>query len=447
MAGTERLSDRAVAVLRLSAGAAGLVLITVSLLADRLLMSSGTGFSRNQLMILLLGVGLVCAALLGRRFPKIYAGLALLILNLLLAAVLVDLGSLALLKLTRSPDLALRVRKVEEGGLDRTRAAAVQSQYVAWTVWRALPDQAGESTDSAGHRITPGSIRVRDGEGLRIFVLGGSTSWGLGVADSVTVCAYLVRRLAERSGEPVELTNLSQIGYVTTQELIELELQLRRGSIPDLVVCLDGFNDVFTAYQSGIAGVHQNFLQTAELLEGRAGGPSLSDQLWRLTNVSILVDLLRHEGAFGADAPTMAFDDLGIDRDSLALGVAGVATGNYDLVRRLGESYGFRCLFLLQPTIWTGHKPLTAEERQIEAGTSGYAFSQDPEMKALLRESYAIWDSLSAGSPGEHDLSDVFDSVGAQVYTDPSGVHLNSLGDSLLAEAVARLVRPGAEDE
>jgi hypothetical protein len=437
------LSDRAVAALRLTACAAGLLLVAVSLLADRIGLSAGSGLSRNQILIALLGAGLLTVSLMGRSFPRAYRGLAFLLLNLVVLAIVFDLGVLVVMKLGRSSELSLRARKIEEGGLDRPVAAARQSEYAAWVVWRALSDQSGESTDGLGHRITPGSVEVSDGEGIRVFLLGGSTSWGTGVPDSETVATYLLRSISREMSRPVELLNLSQVGYVSTQELIELEIQLRDGNVPDVAIFLDGFNEVFTAYQSGRAGVHQNFLETAELLEGRSPQPSLASLSWHATNVSMLMDLVTRSGAFGVHGAEdlVTYGLLGVDSDSLATEIVRICRGNYELARRLGESYGFSCVFAWQPTIWTGAKPLAPEEVGIYEGEfPGYEFAADTAMTGLLRDCYALYERTMCDSLGEGTLAGVFDTAPARVYTDPTGVHLNALGDSLLAECIAAMV-------
>jgi lysophospholipase L1-like esterase len=437
------LSNEAVAVLRLAAGAAGLLFVAASLFADRIGLSAGSVFSRNQVLSALLGAGLLAASLLGRRFPRVYRNLAIFLLNLFIVAIVLDLGVLVVMKLGRSSELSIHARKVEEGGLDRPGAQAAQSEYTPWVVWHALPNQSGESTDSLGHRITPGSVRVSGGDGIRVFLLGGSTAWGTGVDNTETVAAYLLRSISRQTGRPVELLNLSQVGYVSTQELIELEIQLRDGNIPDVVIFLDGFNEVFTSYQSGRAGVHQNFLETAELLEGRRPQPSLASLSWHATNVSILTDLVTQSGTFeerGAE-DLATFGLPGINRDSLAAEIVQISRGNYELVRRLGESCGFSSVFVWQPTIWTGAKPLALDEIGIYEGEfPGYEFVGDPAMTDLLRDCYTLYEHTMCDSLGEGSLTGVFDSASARIYTDPSGVHLNALGDSLLAESIAALV-------
>src|SRR5208337_1716624 len=49
--------------------------------------------------------------------------------------------------------------------------------------------------------------------------------------------------------------NMGQDGYVSTQEVLLLAEQIRRGNIPNLVIFFDGYNDTFAAEYNNAAGV------------------------------------------------------------------------------------------------------------------------------------------------------------------------------------------------
>jgi lysophospholipase L1-like esterase len=88
-------------------------------------------------------------------------------------------------------------------------------------------------------------------------MFGGSTMWGAGSRDSFTVPSLLARALQGRELR-VEITNFGETGYVSTQGVITLLLQLRKGNVPDAVIFYEGVNDTYSAYQNGIAGIPQN---------------------------------------------------------------------------------------------------------------------------------------------------------------------------------------------
>ena len=115
------------------------------------------------------------------------------------------------------------------------------------------------NVDSLGHRRTvPGPISASDT--VHIFCFGGSTMFGSFLRDSATIASVIARRLAGHvaPGAAIDVTNYGESGYVFTQEMLELELQLRANNVPDIVVFYDGINDVAAAAQYGKAGVPQN---------------------------------------------------------------------------------------------------------------------------------------------------------------------------------------------
>jgi len=86
---------------------------------------------------------------------------------------------------------------------------------------------------------------------LTVWVLGGSTTFGMGQRDEHTIPSELAR-LAEADGHPIRVVNLGVPAWSTWQEVIELERRLDAEPAPDLVVALDGVNDysLFTELES-----------------------------------------------------------------------------------------------------------------------------------------------------------------------------------------------------
>lgn len=303
-------------------------------------------------------------------------------MNVVVILLLLDLGAVVALRLVRKEHFADLQRKIDGGLLD-----ALEQERMAWgryepyVVWRASgATVSSESIDSSGFRVTPGSA---EGESsFRVFVFGGSTVWGCGVPDSCTVPAYLLKKLEDDLGRPVEMRNMGQIGYVSTQEVIELFLQMRRGNVPDLVVLVDGVNDVAAAYQSGVAGAHQNLPRIRSRLERslRDLDPTanLPHPLIQLARGSSLYTVLRlcmgtDRGRPASDTEVINYAMRGHDPDSLASAVIEVCLSNYRFVEGLGEQWGFDCAFFWQPTVWTGDKELTENELSLASGGGGWA--------------------------------------------------------------------------
>jgi hypothetical protein len=205
-------------------------------------------------------------------------------------------------------------------------------------------------------RVTTGASS--DPEAYEVFCFGGSTMIGWGVPDSLTIPSILQKDLAARLNVPVRVVNFGQQAYVNTQELIELMLQLRAGRRPDLVIFYDGINDAFAAYQSGIAGVHENLPDISRRFvvpgEREAGQPVWKVLAERSNLFGLLRQLLAREPGREAETPIVQYSTMGVDADSLASDVAGVYEGNCGIVLSLSEQYGYRAAFYWQPVLGVG---------------------------------------------------------------------------------------------
>jgi len=137
---------------------------------------------------------------------------------------------------------------------------ARKMRWSPYVYWRSEPySSTNVNVDQNGLRRTV-QARVTGGQSsheIRIFAMGGSTMWGSGARDSWTIPSILSRLLAEQ-GMRARITNYGQDGYVSTQEVIALLLELQRRNIPDLVIFYDGVNDVNAMFQNAKAGVTLN---------------------------------------------------------------------------------------------------------------------------------------------------------------------------------------------
>ena len=85
----------------------------------------------------------------------------------------------------------------------------------------------------------------------QIWMFGGSTLWGNGARDEDTIASILAEKYSKSTG-PVCVTNFGEGGWVNTQELIQLELALKRTpKAPDFVIFYDGYADAFAPAAAG----------------------------------------------------------------------------------------------------------------------------------------------------------------------------------------------------
>jgi lysophospholipase L1-like esterase len=245
---------------------------------------------------------------------------------------------------------------------------------------------------------------------VKLLMLGGSSLWGFGARDDQTIPSLLARRFHER-GVQVEIKNLAELGYVSTQEVIGLLRELQKGYRPDVVIFYDGVNDTTSAVLAGEAGLTTNeinrrrefnLLHSPGRLLSTLGGNLLADSgLLRLARA-----VRSRLGWPGSNAP---LPDETMTR--LAGDVADCYVANVKLVETLAHGYGFRPYFFWQPTIFS-KAALTAVERE-EA--QKYAWTE-PAFRAVyekIRMSPDLHDDAAF-----RDLSGIFGDEQKLVFID-----------------------------
>jgi hypothetical protein len=80
---------------------------------------------------------------------------------------------------------------------------------------------------------------------LNIFLFGGSTTFGYGVADGQTISSHLQDRLTAVLRRDVRVYNFGRGFYYSTQERILFENLLSSGFVPDIAIFIDGLNDFY----------------------------------------------------------------------------------------------------------------------------------------------------------------------------------------------------------
>lgn len=278
------------------------------------------------------------------------------------------------------------------------------------------------NVDSAGRRVTP-QPPVTAAHPRRLFMLGGSTMWGYTARDSFTIPALTAVALRGRGITDVEVVNLAQGAFNTTQEATTLVVELARGHVPDAAVFLDGYNDIATSVKYGSVGHTYGEEDTQQQIDlGRRG-------FWLE-----LVGLGRH-----AELVQRLQRMVGINRPANpAPGtperICGPVAGYYrDValsVEALGAKWGFPTIYFQQPIHATTRKRLTPWEQKLYKG------------RALAPCSASI-DSAMADQAGRtyFSLSGLFDADTNSVYVDEHA-HITEDANRKVAERIADQVAP-----
>lgn len=118
-------------------------------------------------------------------------------------------------------------------------------QYEPWVGFREKP-RSGKfvNISEEGFRyISKKRVSLHD-QGIKIFVFGGSTTFGYGVEDAHTIPAYLQQRISVANPDKtIRVFNFGRAYYYSAPELILLLELLRKEYLPDIAVFIDGWNE------------------------------------------------------------------------------------------------------------------------------------------------------------------------------------------------------------
>lgn len=401
----------------------GGIMIILALAADRLGYGDSGSFGIGQFLLILAGLSVLLIGLLGKRFTRLYRDAAIIFLNMLVILAFFELGAIIIgrtvFRHEQSNIESLPYYSGQDWAAtywqDAKQAQAVR--YEPYVIWRHVPF-AGKMVnfDQEGIRQTLGAECSPDAH--KVFMFGGSTLLGWGSPDWGTIPAYVQSALKDRIKRPVCVINFGEDGYVSTQNLVGLVLQLQSGNIPDVVIFYDGINEVIAASESGQPSVHVTLTKIAARFEEK-DHPLV---MWgKKTRIYKLLE--RWSSNLGYSVPEKE-----IVTQNLAASVTNIYLGNYRVVGALAQEYAFDYYFFLQPHLAVGEKVLTNKEQAMRS-------SLDLAMANLAE---AFYENIASVAPDYKHLwylADIFDEEKTQIYIDDVG-HITPEGNRLVAQEI-----------
>ena len=200
------------------------------------------------------------------RLTRLYTTAGSIFLTIMLLLVLTSAGFYMLEKLS-GPDLGRINPNVQERIVTRKRSdlATVYPQYSndeidallvetwarpigyeAFTQFRERPFNGHYiNVSRKGFRyIEKQAVWPPRESSFNIFVFGGSTTFGYGVADTETIPSQLQKELRQRlSNRQIAVYNFGRSYYYSTQERVLYEQLLADGHRPNLALFIDGINE------------------------------------------------------------------------------------------------------------------------------------------------------------------------------------------------------------
>lgn len=304
-------------------------------------------------------------------------------------------------------------------------ASLIAPHWTPFAYWRMDPFHGRYTNiESDGHRRTwsPAGANAAQ-QRVKVWVIGGSTIWGLGAGDDQTIPSHLAKVLDSQFPSSIEVVNLGQPAYVSTQEVIGLLRELQSGARPDLVVFYDGFNDTWTTLpgKAGVTLREDNREQEFDILNPDHSGRLYLELLKRRYLYKALQNVARRvRGGAKSDAPAPE------KADSLASEIVRIYSANVRSVEGLGKEFGFTPLFYWQPVVFSKKTP-SAAEKAIEAPLASW--------NPLFHATYE-----RAKQAPSTNLSNLFDSTAETMFLD--SCHVTEPANETIARRIAQDVAP-----
>jgi lysophospholipase L1-like esterase len=251
-----------------------------------------------------------------------------------------------------------------------------------------------------------------DSARLNVFIFGGSTAFGYGVADDETIASALQAQLApDVAPRLVACYNFGRGGYYSTQERILFEQFLAAGLTPDVAVFVDGLNEFAFEAPWLTTSLHNVLVSPV-----RTAARTIVDQL----PLSRLLAEHKAARALPAAGGVEGYDD----RPRLAANIARYL-GNRRLVATLARAQQVPVLFVWQPI------PLYAYDLAAHPfGRFGFAHNN------YARFGYPM---MAEQKPADADFfwaADLQKDLHEPLYVDQ--VHYTAAMNRRLAEAIGR---------
>ncbi|MCC6711071.1 MAG: SGNH/GDSL hydrolase family protein [Candidatus Pacebacteria bacterium] len=305
----------------------------------------------------------------------------------------------------------------------------VNYHYKPFLLWVANSNQDNGviKTNSLGYRDE--EFGKKEKESIRIVLLGGSSVWGQGsTSNETTIAGYLEEKLNKYfTGKKVEVLNLGQPGYVSTQEflmwreLVDYE--------PDLVIHYGVFNDIYAGMigrpNSNLAGINEQIL-TSEKMAVVAS--LIKEEFYNLLSRSKAFNYFEFQFKRKFSKVNLNQTDLtSLTEENLLVSINEYLK-NVGFIEELSKKEDIPVLFVFQPSIFLGKKTLTEEEIfVVDSFEKNYPTAKEFFEKSYkqLQENFLLKDNVIDGSG-------FYDEYENNLYIDH--VHTSDEGYKIVAE-------------
>ena len=286
------------------------------------------------------------------------------------------------------------------------------------------------NTDVRGFRKTkdPESL---EGVPIKIYVFGGSTTFGYGVADDYTIPSF-IQTILERQypDSPILVKNYGQGFYYSTQEMLLLISLIKENSIPHIAIFIDGANDThqlhFMHDQPYFTGIINNLWNT----RGSVSSPNGEKEYSWIPMIRLAKVISQKLGLANPSGKTRdPISETLMEANGPAY-VVNRYKSNLRIIRSLCREYGIKCYFVWQPM------PFYKYDRSLHR-----TFPYEGPIPKHWSATYKTIKYYS--SPDFLYLGEFLANVREKVFVDD--VHYNEKFNAKIAAVICEFLKPGLE--
>jgi hypothetical protein len=311
------------------------------------------------------------------------------------------------------------------------------NQITFGSIWKGSQvryDPYAEFLNLKGEQPTAHNPADQEREkGKHIWMLGGSTTRCERIPHDQSIASYLAQGLnGNGRQQPAVVTNFGENTFNSVLEIKYLQKLLMESSRPpDLIIFYDGVNDCiyFNEYRNPHA--HYGYRRLQSPVESYRSSPF---GLLRPITAALYESFTLE----ACDRMRQAVVPLRPD-DPALVEECGAVKRRYAHAQRLAAAYGAKCLVFWQPVIWleTGKVDPEVGKREAKLAIMKNRFLQFKQNFATI---YLTLAAYLQDEPYFTNFQNVLCPRPERVH-DPDGVHLNEIGNRMVAEAMIRVLR------
>jgi hypothetical protein len=307
-------------------------------------------------------------------------------------------------------------------------------EFGNWPFYQMLPNQHFETININSHGFRgPEFSSIKSENTYRIFVVGGSTTFGTGTtSDEATIPGFLQKKFDnEEFPKNIEVINAGISGLFSGTEVGLINQQILEFN-PDLLIIYDGWNDIAKKYDNYYDGIDNSKNQFAS--KERDTFYEFGELFFDFSVFAkIIYTNLDYLPMSFAGPAVYHFEGTEINQK------ADIWSKRWIEICELGKSKDFDVVITLQPILGSSERTLSQFE------THQFEWKENERRLPALEIYSQKLNEINNHCSGTADLRNIFDGFNQPLYLD--SVHLGDFGNKIISEKIYESILPAMKSK